>query len=163
MLKKLKTGEIFKKYGFTLFLFLLVLFVSGGVAAKYMTENGGVGWFRAKEFYFTSNLLRTEKEMYVLNSDATEVTFTLGNNADKLRYAEDEIKYRVSVTSGDDDDMVKMISNENATEANPFDGILENNKVSTDFITVKNLLGKIFGEVFVFNHTAAEKSAVVWL
>ncbi len=141
MLEKMKTHNIFKKYGFTLFLFLLIIFVTGGVAAKYVAENGGIGVFRAKEFYFTSNLLKSEKELYVLNSDVTEVTFTLGNNADKLRYAEDEIHYKVSVN----DDAVKMISNENTTEANPFDGVLENNKISTDFITVKNLeKGKVY-------------------
>ena len=34
---------------------------------------------------------------YVLNSTTTEISFTLGNNADKLRFSQDDIKYEITV------------------------------------------------------------------
>lgn len=148
MLEKMKTNNIFKKYGFTLFLLLLILCVTGGVAAKYVAENGGIGVFRAKEFYFTSNLLKSEKELYVLNSDATEVTFTLGNNADKLRFSEDDIHYTVTVDDDNDENTSNsiMITNQDDEEnMNPFQDVIEGKKVSVDSITVKNLeKGKVY-------------------
>ena len=76
---------------------ILLISVSGGVLAKYIyTKNGG-SLFSAKEFYFTSDLLTEDGAKYVLNSTASEVSFTLGNFGDKLRYSQDNIKYEVSV------------------------------------------------------------------
>ena len=76
---------------------VLLLLTLGGVFAKYIYNDGGKGLLSAKEFYFTSNLLTENTAKYVLNSQTTEVSFTLGNNADKLRYSQDDVEYTVTV------------------------------------------------------------------
>ena len=76
---------------------VVLLFTVGGVFAKYIYNSGGMGLLSAKEFYFTSNLLTENTAKYVLNSKTTEISFTLGNNADKLRFSQDDIKYSITV------------------------------------------------------------------
>ena len=76
----------------------------GGIAAKYIYQKDGENVVRAKEFYFTSDLLREDGAEYVLNSTATSVSFTLGNNFDAIRYSEDDIKYTVTVEVKDAND-----------------------------------------------------------
>ena len=76
---------------------IVLLFTVGGVFAKYIYNSGGMGLLSAKEFYFTSNLLTENTAKYVLNSKTTEISFTLGNNADKLRFSQDNIKYSITV------------------------------------------------------------------
>lgn len=78
-------------------LLIVLLFTVGGVFAKYIYNSGGMGLLSAKEFYFTSNLLTENTAKYVLNSKTTEISFTLGNNADKLRFSQDNIKYSITV------------------------------------------------------------------
>ena len=82
---------------------VVLLFTVGGVFAKYIYNSGGMGLLSAKEFYFTSNLLTENTAKYVLNSKTTQISFTLGNNADKLRFSQDNIKYSITVEckSGD--------------------------------------------------------------
>ena len=79
---------------------LLGLLVLAGVVAKYVREDSDKNIFAAKEFYFTSNLLTADEAEYRLNADATSVSFTIGNNADKLRFAEDDVEYKISVNEG---------------------------------------------------------------
>lgn len=76
---------------------LVLLLAVGGVFAKYVYDSGGMNLLSAKEFYFTSNLLKENTAKYVLNSTTTEISFTLGNNADKLRFSQDDIKYEITV------------------------------------------------------------------
>lgn len=76
---------------------IVLLFTVGGVFAKYIYNSGGMGLLSAKEFYFTSNLLTENTAKYVLNSQTTEISFALGNNADKLRFSQDNIKYSITV------------------------------------------------------------------
>ena len=78
---------------------MLLPVMIGGVFAKYVYDNAGSNLLSAKEFYFTSNLLKEEGSKYVLNSTATEISFTLGNSADKLRCSQDDIIYDISVTN----------------------------------------------------------------
>ncbi|MBQ7035664.1 MAG: hypothetical protein IJN34_08010 [Clostridia bacterium] len=80
---------------------ILLISVFGGVYAKYIHGNSGSNLFGAKEFYFTSNLLKEDAAKYVLNSNAKEVSFTLGNHEDKLRFSRDTIQYEVSVEEKD--------------------------------------------------------------
>lgn len=109
---------------------LLLLLAIGGVFAKYVWNNGGRNLLSAKEFYFTSDLLASKSEKYVLNSTATEMSFTLGNNADKLRYSDDTIHYSITL---------ECKSGENKAVLNRTSGTLAGNKVSTTEITVTGL------------------------
>lgn len=88
-------------HGVVIALLVLVALLLGGVAAKYALSKDGVSIFSAKEFYFTSNLLVKGGEDYVLNTDAQSITLTLGNNADRLRWSDDDVNYEVSVTASD--------------------------------------------------------------
>lgn len=76
---------------------LAALLLVGGVFAGYIYSNGGNFLLSAKEFYFTSNLLKANSAEYILNSNTTEVSFTLGNHADKLRFSQDDIRYSIEV------------------------------------------------------------------
>lgn len=109
---------------------LLLLLAIGGVFAKYVWNNGGRNLLSAKEFYFTSDLLASKSEKYVLNSTATELSFTLGNNADKLRYSDDTIHYSITL---------ECKSGENKAVLSRTSGTLVGNKVSTTEITVTGL------------------------
>lgn len=109
---------------------LLLLLAIGGVFAKYVWNNGGRNLLSAKAFYFTSDLLASKSEKYVLNSTATEMSFTLGNNADKLRYSDDTINYSITL---------ECKSGENKAVLSRTSGTLVGNKVSTTEITVTGL------------------------
>jgi len=76
----------------------LCILMVGMLAAKYITGKSSDGVVRAKNFYFTSNLL--DGEEHILAPDSTNITFTLGNHEDDLRYSEVDISYEVTVDNG---------------------------------------------------------------
>ncbi len=77
----------------------LCLFLIGMLVAKYLNEKNSDGLVRAKNFYFTSNLL--DGKQHTLAPGSTSVTFMLGNHEDDLRYSEVDIEYTVTITFGD--------------------------------------------------------------
>jgi len=77
---------------------LLVILI-GAAIGRYMHQINSAGSVRAKEFYFTSDFLDGEK--HTLAPGSGELTFTLGNHADELRYSEVDIAYVVTVTDAD--------------------------------------------------------------
>lgn len=124
---------------------IVLLFTVGGVFAKYIYNSGGMGLLSAKEFYFTSNLLTENTAKYVLNSKTTEISFTLGNNADKLRFSQDDIKYSITVgcKSGDSypEENIKYADSEQ---------VLSGGSVDTTSITLKGLT---MGETYTVTAT----------
>ena len=124
---------------------VVLLFTVGGVFAKYIYNSGGMGLLSAKEFYFTSNLLTENTAKYVLNSKTTEISFTLGNNADKLRFSQDDIKYSITVgcKSGDSypEENIKYADSEQ---------VLSGGSVDTTSITLKGLT---MGETYIVTAT----------
>ena len=120
---------------FTILCFILLALalwaVGDGVYAKYVKNNSGTGYVRAKAFYFKSDLLSEEKPIYTLSSDTTQVEFTLMNYADTLRMSEDTIEYTVTVTGGGVID----------TDASPAEktGSLAGQSVNDVVITLTNL------------------------
>lgn len=82
----------------TLVVVLLVcVFAVGTAAAKYLIGSSEEGVVRAQDFYFTSNLL--DGGNHSLAPGSTEVSFTLSNHADELRYSEMDITYTVTVAN----------------------------------------------------------------
>ena len=122
---------------------IIALFAIGGVLAKYIYDNAGRNLLSAKAFYFTSDLLKDKTEKYILNSAATEVSFTLGNNADKLRVSEVDIQYTVSVTTKNGGAIPEIVDSN--TERKFLSGT-----VSRSTITLKNL---VQGETYVVTAT----------
>jgi len=124
---------------------IVLLFTVGGVFAKYIYNSGGMGLLSAKEFYFTSNLLTENTAKYVLNSQTTEISFALGNNADKLRFSQDDIKYSITVgcKSGDSypEENIKYADSEQ---------VLSGGSVDTTSITLKGLT---MGETYTVTAT----------
>lgn len=108
---------------------VVLLLGIGGVSAKYITEKQSEDILRAKNFYFTSNLLKEGGASYVLNSNATAISFTLGNNIDDIRFAEDNINYTVTISGG---------AMEGASEGT-LTGTLITGAVSIDTLTLNNL------------------------
>jgi len=87
--------------------------LAGLAFARYMhSAHSGVA-ARAKEFYFTSNLLDGETHTLAPGSDS--VTFTLGNHADELRYSEVNIEYKVTVKNANTDTEITIASGSNAS------------------------------------------------
>lgn len=111
---------------------LVLLLAVGGVFAKYVYDSGGMNLLSAKEFYFTSNLLAENTAKYVLNSTTTEVSFILGNNSDKLRFSQDDIKYLISVEckNGGSEPTIIYADSEQ---------VLSGGSVDNTTITLKNL------------------------
>lgn len=83
---------------------IMTTVLAGGALAKYIKDNTyAKNVLAAKEFYFTSNMLTEDGETYVISPDSygnASVTFTLGNNADELRFAEDDVAYTVVASGG---------------------------------------------------------------
>ena len=124
---------------------VVLLFTVGGVFAKYIYNSGGMGLLSAKEFYFTSNLLTENTAKYVLNSQTTEISFALGNNADKLRFSQDDIKYSITVGCKSGDSYPK----ENIKYADS-EQVLSGGSVDTTSITLKGLT---MGETYTVTAT----------
>jgi len=122
-------------------LLLFVLAIGGGVLAKYVYSNDGENALVAKEFYFTSDLLTTDGEEYLLNHDTSSVTFSLGNNADKLRFSKDDINYTVQANQG---------------TLSKSEGTFQGDKVSTTEITLSNLKK---GETYTVTVTGDTKNS----
>lgn len=78
---------------------VLFVFLIGAVIGRYQRQLRSDNSVKAKEFYFTSNLL--DGGTHTLAPGSTEVTFTLGNHADELRFSEVDIAYTVTVTPAD--------------------------------------------------------------
>lgn len=138
----------FGRYGIIALLLVAFLCV-GGISAKYIHQNSERNLFAAKEFYFTSDLLKEEGASYVLNSNTTSFTFTLRNNADELRFSEDDIAYTVTVTGKDleNGDVTPLINRGTDTPtSNEMENVkLAGDTVSVDTITVSNLVsGKTY-------------------
>ncbi len=95
------------------------------VLAKYYSELGSAnGVVGAKNFYFTSNFL--DGAEHTLAPGSTSVTFSLGNNADDLRFSEADISYTVKVTNG-------------ATVTTGSEGTLSGGAVSYAEVTINGL------------------------
>ena len=122
---------------------MILLVMIGGVYAKYVYHNNGKNLLSAKEFYFTSNLLKEETGKYILNSTATEVSFTLGNNIDKLRYSQVDITYEISVSNKNGGAVPEVIDNNKEHK-------LSKGSVSNTTVTLKNL---VKGETYIVTAT----------
>lgn len=117
----------------------ILLVTIGGVLAKYIYDSFGSNLMFAKEFYFTSNLLKEDTAKYILNSTATEVSFTLGNNKDKLRVSQVDITYTVSVETKSGGNAPEIIHSNT-------DHILSKDSIHEATITLKNL---VKGETYI--------------
>ncbi len=102
----------------------LCALTAGMLVAKYFDRKTSDGLVKAKNFYFTSNLLDGEK--HTLAPGSTGVTFTLGNHEDGLRYSEVDIEYTVTLSDGTN------IKNVNT-------GTLTNGSVQDKPVTLKDL------------------------
>jgi len=111
-------------FGVCLGLFVLLI---GGAIGRYQKQLSSEASVRAKEFYFVSDFL--DGGTHTLAPGSTEVSFTLRNHADELRYSEMEIAYSVTVTGG----------NGTAATVDPGTGTLGNTGAEDKTVTVSNL------------------------
>lgn len=86
-----------------------------GVAAKYTKESSSSAVVRAREFYFSSDILVEGGTVYRLNPGTTSVSFTLSRFEDALRSAEDTVSYRVETTGGSLSSTAGIIENDDVT------------------------------------------------
>jgi hypothetical protein len=97
--------------------------MAGGSIAKYIQQSQADGSVKAKLFYFTSDLL--DDQTHELSSGTTSISFTVGNNADQLRYSNVAINYTVKVSNEAGDTVYEKT-----------DGSLTASEKSIDTITV---------------------------
>lgn len=71
-----------------------------GIVAKYTQQQNSQALLKAREFYFTSDLLQPGGASYTLNPGTNEIAFQLRNYADGLRYSEVNVSYTVSADGG---------------------------------------------------------------
>ena len=87
---------------------LAVALIAGTVTvfAKYLQEYDSITTVQTPEFYFESDILTEQATaddvttVYTLNSGVSEITFTLKNYPDDLRFSAVEVAYTLSVTGG---------------------------------------------------------------
>lgn len=84
------------------FVLVMLLAATGiwGVSAKYTQQQEGDALVKAKEFYFTSDLLMVGGKTYELSPGTGSVTFALRSRVDALRYSEDAVQYTVTASGG---------------------------------------------------------------
>ena len=120
-----------KKYNIAYIAFIVLFacsLISTGIAAKYVYKQIKTGKASSPFIYFTSNLLREDNPTYTLNSDMTQISFTLANCADELRFSDVDIDYEVTVETAGPDCVI-----ENG------EGQLAKNGISQETITIKNV------------------------
>lgn len=110
--------------------FVLLLVLISTVIGKYQHQLDSDGYVRALEFYFTSDFL--DGKTHRLAPGSTEVSFTLGNHADELRYSEMDITYDVTV------EPVGATTSESLT-VEQGSGTLVGNKKDDINVTIKGL------------------------
>ncbi|MCQ2478823.1 MAG: hypothetical protein MJ091_06425 [Clostridia bacterium] len=74
---------------------VLALASIGVVSARYIYQNGTQGTIQSQEFYFSSNLL--DGQTHTLAPGSAQISFSLGNHDDDLRYSQVAINYTVKV------------------------------------------------------------------
>lgn len=80
-----------------LFVILMIVALSAGIIAKYVHQTEDNNQVRAKEFYFTSDLLSEIGGEYLLNATESGIAFKVENSMDTLHYSEMDIDYEVEV------------------------------------------------------------------
>lgn len=111
-------------------LLLLVLLI-GAVMGRYQRQLRSDASVRALEFYFTSNFL--DGGVHTLAPDSTELTFTLGNHADELRFSEVDISYEVTVKTNGSEAVGVAVAYGNANKK------LAKDTKQDDAVTIQNL------------------------
>ena len=114
-------------------LLVLLVLLAGGSLARYFTSRDAEGAVRTKRFYFTSDFL--DGTVHTMNPGIQEVTFTVGNHADELRFSEMMVNYTCTVKKGGTSETVFVASGE-----------LPGNGISDDSVTFSlTALGLPFG------------------
>ncbi len=108
----------------------LAVVMIGAVVGKYLHKFDSNGSVRAMDFYFTGDFL--DGKTHALTPGTTELSFTMGNHADELRFSEMDIKYTVTVTKADGT-AADGVTIESAT------GTLTKGVMSDKTVTVKDL------------------------
>ena len=104
----------------------LLIGVVGGSSAKYVQDVGNYqGAVRAKEFYFSSDLLVENGTNYVLNPGTESITFELRNFDDALRHSEENVTFTVTASNG--------------AVLSKAEGTLAGDANSSDTVTLSNL------------------------
>ena len=79
---------------------LLTTLAVSGIYAKYTYQKSSYGTVVAPNFYFESDLLTENGAKYTLNAGTGEITFTMTNSADDLRFSDSDVTYTVTSSDG---------------------------------------------------------------
>ena len=93
-------------------IFIATMLSFGGVFAKYYYDYEKRVNVQSLEFYFSSDLLTDNGNVYTLNPGTTEIEFTIKNYEDNLRFSQSEVSYTITSNGG-------MLSLQNGTLSGP--------------------------------------------
>lgn len=111
--------------------FVLPVILIGAVIGRYQQQLRSDNPVRAREFYFTSDFL--DGGAHTLAPETTQVSFTLGNHADDLRFSEVDITYEVTVTPTDGSASGVTVEYGNTAKK------LAQGQIQDDTVTIQNL------------------------
>lgn len=124
----------YRKILISLFI-LITISVGIGVFAKYYHEYETNSLYEAENFYFSSDLLKTEGTTYDYKKGVDTIKINIFNNIDTLRYTETNIDYQVSIT----DINGNTIVDKNKQTINKVTGMLKGDNINDKEITFTNL------------------------
>lgn len=125
-----------KKYKKLLVCILTVALVAVSIAfAKYYYEYEKNSLYEAENFYFNSDLLKSEGTSYDFKKGVDFIKLNIANNIDSLRYTEIDTTYQVVIT-----DMAgNTIVDKNGQTIDKITGTLSGDKINSEEITFSNL------------------------
>ena len=125
----------FKKILITFLILIIMLAVV--VFAKYVTDKRPAILVTAGSFYFESDLLTDDTTMktYTYQEGVDEISVTLQNNIDELRFSEVDIYYTVSLT----DIEGHSVQDKNGTTVANITGTLTKDRIDTRTVSFSNL------------------------
>lgn len=134
----MKKSKIKSRFNFNKLLLIAipVICITGSVA-KYVQEKNAELVYEAKNFYFESDLLsnNTNPLAYTYDVGNDKIAINLKNNIDDLRYSDVDVKYTVTIT----DMQGNQVTDKNGDVVEAEDGKLSNSSIDSDEITFEDL------------------------
>ena len=131
------------KLNFNVILLILIpIFVIGMSVASYVQKKHTDTVYTAESFYFESDLLsdNTNPSAYTYEIGKNEISIQLTNNIDNLRYAEVDIKYIVTITDSNGNEVVDKNGNKILEKS----GTLLKDSINSNIINFSNLKSGVY-------------------
>lgn len=126
----------------TLLLILIPIFAIGMTVASYVQKKYSDTVYTAESFYFESDLLsdNTNPSAYTYEIGKNEILIQLTNNIDDLRYSEVDIKYAVTITDSNGNEVLDKDGN----KISEITGTLLKDSINSNVVSFSNLNSGVY-------------------